>query len=65
MANLYNLVRSAWSTTDPSLANGIISLPGVFDSNFPLYGKFKLSDIDFTDDKPRVWVDPEILNIIK
>jgi hypothetical protein len=33
MANLYNLVRSAWSTTDPSLANGIISLPGVFDSN--------------------------------
>jgi putative ABC transport system permease protein len=37
---------------------------GVFDSNFPLYGKFKLSDIDFTDDQPRVWVDPEILNII-
>jgi len=33
MANLYNLVRSAWSTTDPSLANGIISLPGVYDSN--------------------------------
>ena len=33
MANLYNLVRSAWSTTDPSLANGLISLPGVFDAN--------------------------------
>lgn len=33
---------------------------GAFDSNYPLYGQYKLSDIGFTDDKPRVWVDPEI-----
>lgn len=33
MANLYNLVRSTWTASNPSLANGIITLPGVFDSN--------------------------------
>ena len=33
MANLYNLVRSTWTASNPSLANGIISLPGVYDAN--------------------------------
>lgn len=33
---------------------------GIFDSNYPLYGEFKFSGIGLTDDKPRVWVDPEI-----
>jgi hypothetical protein len=33
MANLYNLVRSTYTGTNPSLANGLITLPGVFDSN--------------------------------
>lgn len=33
MANLYNLVRSTFTAANPSLANGLISLPGVFDSN--------------------------------
>jgi hypothetical protein len=33
MANLYNLVRSTWTASNPSLANGLISLPGVFDAN--------------------------------
>lgn len=37
---------------------------GVFDSNFPLYGKFKLSDVPFSDEQPRVWVDPEILDLL-
>lgn len=37
---------------------------GVFDDNFPLYGKFKLSDVSFTNDQPRVWIDPEILDIL-
>lgn len=33
---------------------------GVFDSNFPLYGKFKLSGPDFTDETPLIWTDPEV-----
>lgn len=44
MANLYNLVRSAWSTSDPSLANGIITLPGVYDSNL---GTTKTVTLDY------------------
>lgn len=33
---------------------------GVFDSQFPLYGKFKLSGPDFTDEAPLLWADPEV-----
>lgn len=33
MANLTYLVRSTWTASNPSLANGVISLPGVFDAN--------------------------------
>lgn len=33
---------------------------GIFDSAYPLYGKFKLSGVDFSDSEPLVWVSPEI-----
>jgi hypothetical protein len=33
MANLTYLVRSTWTASDASLANGVISLPGVYDAN--------------------------------
>lgn len=33
---------------------------GAFDSQFPLYGQFKFSDSGFTNDRPRIWVDPEV-----
>jgi putative ABC transport system permease protein len=33
---------------------------GVFDSHFPLYGKFRLSGRDFTDESPLIWADPEV-----
>jgi putative ABC transport system permease protein len=59
VSKFYSLFSMLRTSNDSKLVS-----VGVFDSNFPLYGKFKLSDIDFTDDKPRVWVDPEILNII-
>ena len=38
---------------------------GVFDSNYPLYGKFKLKGEEFSSEKPKVWVDPEIQEILK
>lgn len=37
----------------------------VFDDNFPLYGKFVFSeDQGLTADKPRIWVDPEIQELL-
>jgi putative ABC transport system permease protein len=33
---------------------------GVFDSQFPLYGNFKLSGPGFTDEAPLLWSDPEL-----
>lgn len=37
---------------------------GVFDSNYPLYGEFKLSNGGFSADRARVWVDPEVQEIL-
>lgn len=37
---------------------------GVFDDNYPLYGQFKFSDTGLTSTEPRVWVDPEIQEIL-
>jgi putative ABC transport system permease protein len=59
VSKFYSMFSMLRTTSDSRLVN-----VGVFDSEFPLYGQFKLSDIGFTDDKPRVWVDPEILDII-
>ncbi|MEQ1722526.1 MAG: FtsX-like permease family protein [Pseudobdellovibrio sp.] len=59
VSKFYSMFSMLRTTSDSRLVN-----VGVFDSEFPLYGQFKLSDINFTDDKPRVWVDPEILDII-
>lgn len=33
---------------------------GVFDSEYPLYGKFKIRGEDFSSTQAKVWVDPEI-----
>ena len=44
MANLYNLVRSTWTASNPSLANGIITLPGVYDANL---GTTKTVTLDY------------------
>ncbi len=38
---------------------------GVFDSNYPLYGEFKFSDGGLASDKARVWVDPEVQEILQ
>lgn len=37
---------------------------GVFDDNYPLYGQFKFSDTGLTSTEARVWVDPEIQEIL-
>lgn len=38
---------------------------GVFDSAYPLYGEFRLSGpAGFSNDRPRVWVDPEIQELL-
>jgi putative ABC transport system permease protein len=50
--SFFSMLRSA---TDSKLTS-----VGAFDSNYPLYGQFKLSDVGFSADQPRVWVDPEI-----
>lgn len=38
---------------------------GVFDSNYPLYGKFKIKGEEFSGEKPKVWIDPEIEEMLK
>lgn len=38
---------------------------GVFDSSYPLYGKFKIDGDEFSSEKPKVWVDPEVQEIFK
>ena len=38
---------------------------GVFDDAYPLYGEFKLSGPKFSSDVARVWVDPEVQDLLK
>lgn len=55
----YGLFSMLRSSNEARLAS-----VGVFDSAYPLYGEFKLSGIGFTNDRPRVWVDPEIQELM-
>lgn len=55
ISHYYSLFSMLRTPEDSKLVN-----VGVFDDEFPLYGKFKLSDAGFSSDQPRVWVDPEI-----
>lgn len=54
---LFSMLRTAG---DSRLVN-----VGVFDSNYPLYGKFKIKGEGFSSEKPKVWVDPEIEEMLK
>ncbi|MBC7421460.1 MAG: hypothetical protein H7328_12105 [Bdellovibrio sp.] len=58
--HFYSLFSMLRTKTDARLTS-----VGVFDSNYPLYGKFKLSNQGFSSDKARVWVDPEIQEILE
>jgi putative ABC transport system permease protein len=53
---LFSMLRSA---TDTQLVN-----VGVFDDAYPLYGEFKFSGPGFSSDTPRVWVDPEVQDVL-
>lgn len=55
----YGLFSMLRSSNEARLAS-----VGVFDSAYPLYGEFKLSGVGFTNDRPRVWVDPEIQELM-
>ncbi len=60
--HFYNLFSMLRTKEDSRL----VSI-GIFDSNYPLYGKFKLKGEEFSEDSPKVWVDPEVeelLNLI-
>jgi len=37
---------------------------GVFDEEYPLYGKLKLSNFGLTSTEPFVWVDPEVQDLM-
>jgi putative ABC transport system permease protein len=54
--SVFSMMRTP---TDARLVN-----VGVFDSNYPLYGTFKFSDVGLSSVKPRVWVDPEIKELL-
>jgi putative ABC transport system permease protein len=56
----YGLFSMLRTKTDARLTS-----VGAFDSNFPLYGQFKLSEGGFSEDKPRVWVDPEVQEMLE
>ncbi|MGZ3690480.1 MAG: ABC transporter permease [Pseudobdellovibrio sp.] len=51
----FSLLTMLRSKDDTRLAS-----VGIFDSEFPLYGKFKLSGVDFTSESPLIWTDPEV-----
>lgn len=57
--HFYNLFSMLRSKEDSRL----VSI-GVFDSNYPLYGKFKLKGEGFSGEKAKVWVDPEVEEIL-
>ncbi len=59
-SQFYGLFSMLRGKTDARLVN-----IGAFDSNYPLYGQFKLSDVKLTEDKARVWVDPEVQEILE
>ena len=55
---LFSMLRTK---SDSKLVN-----VAVFDDNFPLYGKFVFSEAqELASDKPRVWVDPEIQELLE
>ncbi len=57
--SLFSMLRTAEDSKLVSVA--------VFDSNYPLYGQYKFSEgaHGFASDKPRVWVDPEIQELLE
>jgi putative ABC transport system permease protein len=56
----YTLFSMLRTSGDSRLVN-----VGVFDSNYPLYGKFKIQGEEFSAEKPKVWVDPEVQELLK
>lgn len=58
-SHFYSMFSMLRTPTDSKLTS-----VGVFDDHYPLYGQFKLSDGPFTSDIARVWVDPEIQEML-
>lgn len=53
--HFYTLFSMLRTPDDSRLVN-----VAVFDSNYPLYGKFKMRGENLSSELPKVWVDPEI-----
>ncbi len=58
-SHFYSLFSMLRQGDDARLVN-----VGIFDSQYPLYGQFKLSAVSFSSDKARVWVDPEVQELL-
>ncbi len=58
-SHFYSLFSMLRAEEDSRLVN-----IGVFDSNYPLYGKFKIDGEEFNSTRALVWVDPEIQQIL-
>ncbi len=59
-SRFYSMFSMLQTSEDSRLVN-----VGVFDLNYPLYGKFKIEGEEFSSDIPKVWVDPEIKELLK
>lgn len=59
-SHMYSLFTMLRTKVDSKLVNVV-----VFDDQYPLYGQYKFSDVPgFLADKPYVWVDPEIQEVL-
>lgn len=59
--HFYTLFSMLRTSSNSKLVN-----VAVFDDNYPLYGQFRFSEVQgLTSDLPRIWVDPEIQEILE